>query len=306
LIDLSVEIAGVTLPNPVMPASGTYEVDPVHEGFFSPAELGAVINKTIFLNPRPGNPPPRIWETPCGMLNAIGIPSEGLHRFLEEQLPRLRSLGPPVIVSIAGNSLQEWRDLATAIGESGSADMIELDLSCPNLEQGFIWAADRQALSEAVSAVVEATPLPVISKLSPNVRDISEMAVVAEAAGTAVVSMVNSYLGMAIDVETRRPALGNITGGLTGPAIRPLAVHSVFSTFQKIRVPIIGIGGIATWKDAVEFLLAGASAVAVGTQNFVNPLAMREVIRGIAGYAEKSGFSSVRELIGLAQERHEP
>ena len=304
MIELSVEIAGVTLPNPVMPASGTYEVDPVHEGFFSPAELGAVINKTIFLNPRAGNPPPRIWETPCGMLNAIGIPSEGLHRFLEEQLPRLRSLGPPVIVSIAGNSLQEWRDLATAIGESGSADMIELDLSCPNLEQGFIWAADRQALSEAVSAVVEATTLPVISKLSPNVRDISEMAVVAEAAGTAVVSMVNSYLGMAIDVETRRPALGNITGGLTGPAIRPLAVHSVFSTFQKIRVPIIGIGGIATWRDAVEFLLAGASAVAVGTQNFVNPLTMREVIQGIAGYAEKSGFSSVRELIGLAQGTH--
>ena len=304
MIELSVEIAGVTLPNPVMPASGTYEVDPVHEGFFSPAELGAVINKTIFLNPRAGNPPPRIWETPCGMLNAIGIPSEGLHRFLEEQLPRLRSLGPPVIVSIAGNSLQEWRDLATAIGESGSADMIELDLSCPNLEQGFIWAADRQALSEAVSAVVEATTLPVISKLSPNVRDISEMAVVAEAAGTAVVSMVNSYLGMAIDVETRRPALGNITGGLTGPAIRPLAVHSVFSTFQKIRVPIIGIGGIATWRDAVEFLLAGASAVAVGTQNFVNPLTMREVIQGIAGYTEKSGFSSVRELIGLAQGTH--
>jgi dihydroorotate dehydrogenase (NAD+) catalytic subunit len=304
LIDLSVEIAGVTLPNPVLPASGTYEVDPVHEGFFSPAELGAVINKTIFLDPRAGNPPPRIWETPCGMLNAIGIPSEGLHKFLEEQLPRLRSLGPPVIVSIAGNSLQEWRDLATAIDESGSADMIELDLSCPNLEQGFIWAADRRALSEAVAAVVEATSLPVISKLSPNVRDISEMAVVAEAAGTAVVSMVNSYLGMAIDIETRRPALGNITGGLTGPAIRPLAVHSVFATFQKIRVPIIGIGGIATWRDAVEFLLAGASAVAVGTQNFVNPLTMREVIQGIAGYAEKSGFSSVRELIGLAQGTH--
>jgi dihydroorotate dehydrogenase (NAD+) catalytic subunit len=300
VIDLSVEIAGVTLPNPVLPASGTYEVDQVHEGFFSPAELGAVINKTIFLDPRPGNPPPRIWETPCGMLNAIGIPSEGLHKFLEEQLPRLRSLGPPVIVSIAGNSLQEWADLAAAIDESGSADMIELDLSCPNLEQGFIWAAERQALSEAVAAAVEATSLPVISKLSPNVRDISEMAVVAEAAGTAVVSMVNSYLGMAIDTKTRRPALGNITGGLTGPAIRPLAVYSVFAAFQKIRVPIIGIGGIASWRDAVEFLLAGASAVAVGTQNFVNPMTMREVIQGVAGYVEESGFSSVRELIGLA------
>jgi len=305
VIDLSVEIAGVTLPNPVLPASGTYEIDQVHDGFFSPAELGAVINKTIFMNPRPGNPPPRIWETPCGMLNAIGIPSEGLRRFLAEQLPGMRSLGPPVIVSIAGNSLREWRDLAAAIDESGSADMIELDLSCPNLEQGFVWAAERQALSEAVTAVVEATSLPVISKLSPNVKDISEMAVIAEAAGTAVVSMVNSYLGMAIDIQNRRPALGNITGGLTGPAIRPLAVHSVFATYKKVRVPIIGIGGIATWRDAVEFLLAGASAVAVGTQNFVNPLTMKQVIRGIIDYVEAGGFSSVRELIGLAHRNPE-
>jgi dihydroorotate dehydrogenase (NAD+) catalytic subunit len=302
VIDLSVEIAGVTLPNPVMPASGTYEVDEIHGGFFSPAELGAVINKTIFLKPRKGNPPPRIWETPCGMLNAIGIPSEGLHKFLEEQLPRLRRLGPPVIVSIAGNSLREWRELAAAIDASGSADMIELDLSCPNIEQGFIWASQRRALSEVVEAAVQATTLPVISKLSPNVRDIGEMALIAEAAGTAAVSMVNSYVGMAIDIDERRPTLGNITGGLTGPAIRPLAVYSVFSTFKKVRVPIIGIGGIATWKDAVEFILAGASAVAVGTQNFVNPLVMKEVIRGIAGYVEQSGFSAVRQLIGLAHQ----
>ena len=303
MIDMSVEIAGVTLPNPVMPASGTYEVDDLHEGFFSPAELGALINKTIFLNPRLGNPPPRIWETPCGMLNSIGIPSEGLHKFLEEKLPRLRSLGPPVIVSIAGNSLEEWSELASAIDQSGSADMIELDLSCPNLEQGFIWASDRQALAEAVGAAVQAAKLPVISKLSPNVRDISEMAVVAERAGTAAVSMVNSYLGMAIDIRTRRPALGNVTGGLTGPAIRPMALYSVFATFQKVRVPIIGIGGIATWRDAVEFVLAGATAVAVGTQNFVDPMTMRQVIRGMADYAERAGVSSIRELIGLA---HQP
>jgi dihydroorotate dehydrogenase (NAD+) catalytic subunit len=302
VIDLSVEIAGVTLPNPVLPASGTYEVDEVHEDFFSPAHLGAVINKTIFMNPRPGNPPPRIWETPCGMLNAIGIPSEGLEKFLEDQLPRLRSLGPPVIVSIAGNTLQEWQDLAGAIDESGSADMIELDLSCPNLEHGFIWAAEGSALSDAVAAAVDVTSLPVIAKLSPNVGDITEMAIIAVEAGSAALSMVNSYLGMAIDIERQTPALGNVTGGLTGPAIRPLAVHSVFATFQKVGVPIIGIGGIATWRDAVEFLLAGATAVAVGTQNFVNPLAMREVIRGIAGYAEKRGLASVRELIGCAHQ----
>ena len=302
MIDTSVELAGVTLPNPVLPASGTYEVAEVHEGFFSPSELGAVINKTIFMNPRPGNPPPRIWETPCGMLNAIGIPSEGLERFLADQLPRLRSLGPPVIVSIAGNSIQDWRDLAAAIDRSGSADMIELDLSCPNLEKGFIWASDEAALRRVVSSVVKVTRLPVISKLSANVRDISEMAVIAERAGTAVVSMINSYQGMAIDIGTRKPILGNITGGLTGPAIRPLAIHGVFTTFKKITVPIIGMGGIATWQNAVEFLLAGATAVAVGTQNFVNPLTMKEVIEGIAGYVEEAGFSSVRDIIGLAQE----
>jgi dihydroorotate dehydrogenase (NAD+) catalytic subunit len=300
VIDMSVNIAGVTLANPVLPASGTYEVDDIHGQFFSPAELGAVINKTIFMNPRPGNPPPRIWETPCGMLNAIGIPSEGLHSFLDKQLPRLRSLGPPVIVSIAGNSLREWRELAAAIDGSGLADMIELDLSCPNLEQGFIWASEREALSEAVASVVESTKLPVISKLSPNVRDISEMAVVAERAGSSVLSMVNSYLGMAVDIRTREPALGNITGGLTGPAIRPLAVYSVYTTYKKVGVPIIGIGGIAMWRDAVEFLLAGATAVAVGTQNFINPMAMKEIIQGIAGYVERSGFSSVRDIIGLA------
>jgi dihydroorotate dehydrogenase (NAD+) catalytic subunit len=283
-----------------MPASGTYEVDEMHEGLFSPSELGAVINKTIFMDPRPGNPPPRIWETPCGMLNAIGIPSEGLASFLANQLPRLRNLGPPVIASIAGSTLQEWRDLAGAIDRSGQADMIELDLSCPNLEKGFIWAAEHQALFEAVGAAVEATDLPVIAKLTPNVRDIGEMAAIAEKAGTAAVSMVNSYLGMAIDIETRKPALGNITGGLTGPAIRPLAVYSVYSTFQRISVPIIGIGGIATWRDAIEFLLAGASAVAIGTQNFVNPLAMRDVIQGIGDYLAQGGFPSVRELIGLA------
>lgn len=300
MIDLTVEIAGVKLPNPVLPASGTYEFSEEHEDFFSPAELGAVINKTIFMEPRPGNPPPRIWETPCGLLNAIGIPSEGLDHFLREQLPKLRSQGPPVIVSIAGNTLREWRDLAAAIDKSGAADLIELDLSCPNLEQGFIWASDRNSLSRVVSDVAEAVDLPVIAKLSPNVRDISEMAVVAEKAGAGAISMVNSYMGMAIDIEKRKPALGNITGGLTGPAIKPLAIHSVYTTFKKIALPIIGIGGIATWQDAVEFLLAGATAVAVGTQNFINPLTMKEVIRGIADYVGEAGFTSVTDVIGLA------
>jgi dihydroorotate dehydrogenase (NAD+) catalytic subunit len=300
MIDLSVQIAGITMANPVLPASGTYEFSDTREQLIPPSELGAVINKTIFLDRRAGNPPPRIWETPCGMLNAIGIPCEGLERFLKDQLPHLRSLGPPLIVSIAGSSLEEWTEIACRIAETGSADILELDLSCPNLQDGILWATREENLRQVIAAVRDSTSSPLIAKLSPNVRDISAMAVAAEQAGAAAVSMVNSYQGMAIDVERRKPILGNTTGGLTGPAIRPLAVYAIFTTFQKITVPIIGMGGIATWRDAVEFLLAGATAVAVGTQNFVNPMVMKEVVEGIFAYLREGGFSSVREIIGLA------
>jgi dihydroorotate dehydrogenase (NAD+) catalytic subunit len=299
-VDLSVEIAGVTLANPVMPASGTYEVADVHSEFLCPSELGAVVNKTIFLEPRSGNPPPRIWETPAGMLNAIGIPSEGIERFVADQLPRLRALGPPVVVSIAGNTYEEWLALAERIQDTGQADLLELDLSCPNLQDGILWSTNKDNLQRVVAGVAGVTSLPVIAKLSPNVRDIGAMAVAAEEAGASAVSMVNTYQGMAIDLRTRRPALGNVTGGLSGPAIRPLAVYAVFSTFPRVRIPIIGMGGIATGEDAVQFILAGATAVAVGTQNFVEPRAMKQVIAGIGRYLEENGFRSVRELVGKA------
>jgi dihydroorotate dehydrogenase (NAD+) catalytic subunit len=299
-VDLSVDIAGVTLPNPVMPASGTYEVTEVHGELFSPSELGAVINKTIFMDAREGNPPPRIWETPAGMLNAIGIPSEGMERFVADQLPRLRALGPPVVVSIAGNSYDEWLAVAERVDAAGGADLLELDLSCPNLRDGIFWATNEENLRRVVAGVAGVTRLPVIAKLSPNVRDISAMAVAAEEAGASAVSMVNTYQGMAIDLRTRRPALGNLTGGLSGPAIRPLAVYAVYSTYPRVGIPIIGMGGIADGEDAVQFLLAGATAVAVGTQNFVDPSAMRQVIAGIRRYLEENGFRSARDLIGLA------
>ncbi len=300
MTDLSVEIAGVRLANPVMPASGTYEVADIHEEFFSPAELGAVINKTIFRDSRPGNPPPRIWETPGGMLNSIGIPSKGLDHFMEILLPRLRSLGPPVVASIAGNTVEEFCLLARTVGESGQADLLELDLSCPNLSDGIPWATDRENLRRVVSEVRSTTDVPVIAKLTPNVGDIAAMGVAAEAAGAAALSLVNTYRGMAIDVRTQRPILGTRTGGLSGPAIRPLAVYAVYSTYPKVDVPIIGMGGISDWRDAVEFILAGATAVAVGTQNFVNPLAMPEVIRGIREYLERTGCASVGEIVGAA------
>jgi dihydroorotate dehydrogenase (NAD+) catalytic subunit len=207
-----------------------------------------------------------------------------------------------VIASVAGNDLPEFAEVAGAVGESGLADLLELDLSCPNLGDGIPWATDPERLAQVLAAVRRATRLPVIAKLSPNVRSVAEMAQTAEASGAAAVSLVNTYQGLAIDLHSRRPALGNITGGLSGPAIRPLALYAVYTCYERIRIPIIGMGGIAVWQDAVEFLLAGATAVAVGTQNFVNPLAMREAIQGIRGYLEKAGLASVRQLIGQAHQ----
>jgi dihydroorotate dehydrogenase (NAD+) catalytic subunit len=303
VIDLSVQLAGVRLPNPVMPCSGTYEYSDKHAGLSSPSELGALINKTIFADARTGNPAPRLWETPSGMLNAVGIPSKGLEHFLREGLPLMRSFGPPVIVSVAGATLQEFCHLAETIDRTGQADLLELNLSCPNLSDGIPWATDGDTLRRVVSEVVRACALPVIAKLSPNVREIAEMGVIAEQAGAAALSMVNTFRGMAIDVRRREPALGNLSGGLSGPAIRPLALYAVWSTYRRVSIPIIGMGGIAGWRDAMEFLLAGATAVGVGTASFANPLVMREVIFGLDAYLQEEGFSSVREIIGLANRR---
>ncbi|GAB4222952.1 MAG: dihydroorotate dehydrogenase [Spirochaetales bacterium] len=298
--DLSVEIAGVRFTNPVMPASGAYEVDEIHDNFFSPSELGAVINKTIFLNPRPGNPPPRIWETPCGMLNAIGIPSNGAEAFIREKLPILRRLGPPVVVSIAGETMDEWIQLSEMIEATGMADLLELNLSCPNLSEGIPWSTEEKTLERVVSTVVSRVKLPVIAKLSPVVTDIADMARTAEAAGASALSMINTYRGMAIDIRKKRPALGNITGGLSGPAIRPLAVWAVYSAHQTVKIPIIGMGGVDGPSAALEFLLAGASAVAVGMYNFIDPFTMKRTIEGIREYLVEEGYGSVREIIGLA------
>ena len=300
MIDLSVEIAGVRLANPVLPASGAWEFSEQSEACFPAASLGAVINKTVFRDPRPGNPPPRLHETPGGMLNAIGIPSEGIEDFLAAKLPRLHSLGPAVIASIAGGSVAEFCELAARIDASGMADLLELNLSCPNLGHGTPWAEDEAVMSDLVKSVCGETRLPVIAKLSPNVTDIAGAARAAEKAGAAALALVNTYKGMAIDIRTARPVLGNVTGGLSGPAIRPLAVYAVWAVYQAVDIPLIGMGGIAGWRDAVEHILAGASAVAVGMYNFVNPGAMGEVLAGLADYLEAGGFTSVRQIIGLA------
>jgi len=300
MADLSVEIAGVKLKNPVMPASGTYEYSEMHKNFFTPSKLGALVTKTIFLNPRQGNPPPRICETPCGLLNSIGIPSEGVENFIKHKLPYLKKFNSPVIVSIAENTVESFLRLCEKIEKTEQADMLELDLSCPNVQKGTEWSANKETLYKIVKKIKDSTSLPVIAKLSPLVSDISEMSLCAEEAGADAVSMINTIKGMAINISQRQPVLGNKTGGLSGPGIHPLAVYAVYSSYKKIKIPIIGIGGISSWEDAVELILAGASAVGVGMYNFVNPLVMKEIITGIEVYLDKNNFKRVKDIKGLA------
>jgi dihydroorotate dehydrogenase (NAD+) catalytic subunit len=306
MADLSITLAGVRFPNPVMPASGTFEPFNEDSIMFDPRLLGAIINKTIFLEPRAGNPPPRIWETPCGMLNSIGIPSEGVEQFVRTTLPKMKALGIPVVVSIAGNTVDEFCSIAELIDRTEKADLIELDLSCPNIHGGTQWATESKALETVVSRVVRSCSLPVIAKLSPSVADISEMATCAENAGAAVLSMINTFKGMAIDVSSGKPILGNTSGGLSGPAIRPLAVYAVYSCYRKVKVPIIGMGGISSGWDAVEFFLAGASAVAVGMYNFVKPNIMPEIIRFIESYLQEYHYQAVTDIVGLAHKSEAP
>jgi dihydroorotate dehydrogenase (NAD+) catalytic subunit len=297
---LEVDIAGITLPNPVMPASGTFECKKPSEMLFSPSELGAIVNKTIFLDARTGNVPPRVHETPCGMLNAIGIPTEGVEAFVNETLPLIASFGVPVIVSVAGNSVDEFCRISRIIAETGKADMLELNLSCPNLQEGIEWSKDEKQLDRVIKAVVDSCDIPIIAKLSPSVTDIAEMGLVAERAGAAALSLINTYKGIKIDVGRRKPVLGNVTGGLSGPAIHPLAVYAVWTVYERTSVPIIGMGGVGSWEDAVELILAGATAVGVGMYNFVNPMIMKEIVTGISSYIETQGVGSIKELIGGA------
>lgn len=300
MADLHTTIAGVRLPNPVMPASGTYEYSNKHEGFFSPSELGAVVNKTVFLDERPGNPPPRMCETPCGMLNAIGIPSKGIDYFLENTLAKMAGYEVPVIVSVAGETTEEFVDISRRVENSGKADMIELNLSCPNLSHEVEWAQDEHLLAEVLTAVGAKVRLPLVAKLSPAVTDITRMARVAEEAGASVISLINTYKGMMVDVEQRKPFLGNRTGGLSGPAVLPLAVYAVYRVYETVSIPLIGMGGISAANDALQLILAGARAVSVGMYNFVDPMVMKHVVEGIESYLDSHGFSSLEEIVGSA------
>ncbi len=300
--DLSVNFAGIRLKNPVLTASGTFGYGEEYAEFVDLNRLGGVIVKGISLKPIKGNPPPRIWETPSGMLNAIGLENPGVDVFLDKKLPYLRQFDTAVIVNVFGYSLEEYVGVVERLeGVTGIAGL-EVNISCPNVKAGgIVFGTNLKAAFELLSAVRKATTLPVIAKLSPNVTDITEFAKAARDAGCHGLSLINTLLGMAIDVRCRRPRLANCTGGLSGPAVRPVAVRMVWQTARAVSLPIIGMGGIATAEDALEFILAGATAVAVGTANFINPRATLDVLSGMESLMKEQGVGHITELVGKVE-----
>jgi len=298
-LDLRIKIGDVAFNNPVMTASGTFGYGKEFSSFVNLHRLGAIIVKGISLEPRHGNPPPRIVETPCGMLNAIGLENVGVDAFIAKKMPYLRGVKTRVIVNILGDSIEEYRDLAEKLNDVEGISAIEVNISCPNVKKGGVaFGTDPDMAQEVTKAVCSATSLPVIVKLSPNVTDIGLIAKAVEDGGADGVSLVNTFLGMAVDIHSKRPRLANVVGGLSGPAIKPLALRMVWQVSQAVNIPVIGIGGISTATDAIEFLLAGASAVEVGTANFINPRATEEILDGLCDYLAEHNMKSVQDLIG--------
>jgi len=297
--DLRVKIGSLSLDNPVMTASGTFGYAREFERLMNLHRLGAIIVKGISLHPRHGNPPPRIVETACGMLNAIGLQNVGVERFIKDKMGFLGNLNVPIIVNILGDSLDEYREITERLSDSPAVAAIEVNISCPNVKKGGVAFGTDPAMAAAVTqAVKEKSPVPVIVKLSPNVTDIAAIARAVEDAGADAVSLINTLIGMAINLKTRRPELANVLGGLSGPAIKPVALRMVYQVARAVNIPVIGIGGIETAEDALEFMLAGATAVQIGTANFINPRASEEVVEGITEYVLKENLPSVRDLIG--------
>lgn len=298
-VDLSVSIGNLNLKNPIMTASGTFGYGEEYAEFVDLNLLGAIVVKGISLKPREGNPAPRICETPCGMLNAIGLQNVGLKKFVSDKLPYLRNFDTKIIVNIFGNTVQEYVKLGKALDGTG-IDGIELNVSCPNVKKGGIFfGTDQRSLAKLVSAVRKTVSTAVIiTKLSPNVSSIPDFARVAEDAGSDALSLINTVPALSIDIETWRPKLANITGGLSGPAIKPIALKMVWEASKAVKLPVIGIGGILNASDAIEFMLAGASAVQVGTGNFVNPRATSEIIEKLADYLQRKNSHTIRDIIG--------
>lgn len=297
--NLAIELAGISLKNPVMVASGTFGYGEEYAQLVDLNRLGAIVAKTITLKPRLGNEPPRIVETASGVLNSIGLQNVGIDAFINEKLPFLKEYDVPLIVSIAGETTDEYVQLAKTLQGEKIAGL-ELNLSCPNIKykRKLMFAQDAQATHQVVSRVKKATSLPLMVKLSPNVMDIASIAKVCEKAGADGVSLINTFSGMAIDVESRKPILRQITGGLSGPAIKPIALRMVYEVHKTVKIPIIGIGGIMTAGDALEFIIAGAKAVAIGTGNFVDPLIPIKVIDGIREYMANNKIKDIKSIVG--------
>jgi len=295
--DLSVQIGPLTLKNPVIAASGCFGYGVEYADVVDLSLLGGVAVKGLFLAEREGHPPERIVETPAGMLNAIGLQGIGVHRFIRDKLPELRDRRATVLVNICGSTLDEYVELARILSDADGVGALELNISCPNIKEGGItFGCSLTGTYDVVSAVKKVTPLPVIPKLTPNVTDVASFARASEDAGADAVSLVNTFLAMAIDVETRRPKLSNIVGGLSGPAIRPIAVRMVYECRRTVKIPVIGMGGIASATDALEFMIAGASAVQVGTASFVDPFIWSKLLDGIRDYMERHGIARIADV----------
>jgi dihydroorotate dehydrogenase (NAD+) catalytic subunit len=300
--NIHVNIGGIELRNPVMTASGTFGYGREFEKLIDLNRLGAIIVKGLSLEPSGGNPPPRIVETPCGMLNAIGLENVGLAAFVKEKLPFLKRLETPIFVNIYGKSVVEYAELAARLDDIEDVSGIEVNISCPNVKSGGLaFGAYPDSASEVVNAIRDKTEKPMMVKLSPNVTDITQIARSVETAGADSISLINTLTGMVIDIETRRPKLANITGGLSGPAIKPVALRMVWQVAQNVKIPVIGIGGIMTAKDALEFLIAGAVAVQIGTANFINPHATIDIIEGIEAFLIERQIDNLTDIIGTLE-----
>ena len=303
-MDLSVRIGALTLKNPVIAASGCFGYGVEYADVVDLSSLGGIVVKGLFLNEREGHPAPRIVETPAGMLNAIGLQGIGVRRFVEEKLPELRARRATVLVNVCGTTLDEYVEVSRILSEHEGVAAIELNISCPNIKEGGIqFGCSLNGTYGVVNAVRKVTTLPVIPKLTPNVTDVASFARAAEDAGADAVSLVNTFLAMVIDVETRRPKISNIVGGLSGPAIRPIAVRMVYECRQAVKIPVIGMGGIADARDALEFIIAGAGAVQVGTANFADPCLWPRLLDGISDYLRRHDIRAVSDLVGSIDTR---
>ena len=302
LTDLSVELGGAVFKNPVMPASGTYDYFENNADCFPVSELGAVMIKSVHRLRRPGNPGPRIAEVCGGMLNCVGIPSVGIEAFLRDELPRYENIGTQVILSISGSEPVHYAEIAELVGDDPRIAALEMNLSCPNVGSGLPFSSDPQLLYDTVRQTRQRTTLPLYAKLSPNVTDIRVSCRAADA-GADALTLSNTFRAMTIDIQKRRPYLGNLSGGMSGPAVKPMNMFLVWQAYETVHIPIIACGGIASWRDAVEYLMAGASAVQVGSCNFNDPMTMHNIIHDLDSYLHRNGIASVRELCGAAHKQ---